>query len=339
MDLLQWLGFSAIIVAVYVIWQIRQILLLVFTSIVLAISLNLIVERFCKLGLKRNYSVMVASAIFLVSIVLFFCIIVPSLALQLKQLFELLPRGLEKIVSEIERLRSFFSPQPKERVLDVKSFIGQIQPIINDLLNRGISFISGVLGALLSGVLLIALTLMFLGEPTPYRQGIIKTFPAFYRKRVAEIIDRIEAELKEWLTDTFIRIISVTSLTYLCLHLVGIPLELVQSLMAGILSFTPYIGATVSVLSPLAISFISSPWKPWVILLSYTLIFVITDRIIIPKLRKNRVTLNPANILIAEVIFANLLGLLGLFLVVPLTILIQIIVEEILIKDVFEQWQ
>lgn len=261
------------------------------------------------------------------------------MGLQLKQLFELLPQGLEKIVYEIERIRGFFSPQPGERMLEVRSFINQIQPIINDLVNRGISFISGVLGALLSGILLIALTLMFLGEPTPYKRGIIRIFPAFYRKRVGEIIDKIEAELKEWLTDTFIKIISVTSLSYLCLYMVGIPLGLVQSLMAGILSFVPYIGATVSVLSPLAISFISSSWKPWVVLLSYIVILAVTDRIIIPKLRKNRIVLNPANILIAEVIFANLLGLLGLFLVVPLTICTQIIVEEILIKDVFEQWQ
>ncbi len=282
---------------------------------------------------------MIASGIFLVSIILFFSIIVPSLGLQLKQLFELLPQGLEKIVYEIERIRGFFSPQPGERMLEVRSFINQIQPIINDLVNRGISFISGVLGALLSGILLIALTLMFLGEPTPYKRGIIRIFPAFYRKRVGEIIDKIEAELKEWLTDTFIKIISVTSLSYLCLYMVGIPLGLVQSLMAGILSFVPYIGATVSVLSPLAISFISSSWKPWVVLLSYIVILAVTDRIIIPKLRKNRIVLNPANILIAEVIFANLLGLLGLFLVVPLTICTQIIVEEILIKDVFEQWQ
>lgn len=64
MDLSQWLSFSAVIIAIYVIWQIRQILLLVFTSIVLAIALNLIVENFCKLGLRRNYGVMIASGIF-----------------------------------------------------------------------------------------------------------------------------------------------------------------------------------------------------------------------------------------------------------------------------------
>lgn len=38
-------------------------------------------------------------------------------------------------------------------------------------------------------------------------------------------------------------------------------------------------------------------------------------------------------------IFASFLGLLGLFLVVPLTIISQILLEEILIKDIFDHWQ
>jgi predicted PurR-regulated permease PerM len=71
----------------------------------------------------------------------------------------------------------------------------------------------------------------------------------------------------------------------------------------------------------------------------YIAIYQIIDKIIIPKLRKNRVVLISANVIIGEVIFANFLGLLGLFLALPLIIITQILIKEILINDIFDHWQ
>ena len=93
------------------------------------------------------------------------------------------------------------------------------------------------------------------------------------------------------------------------------------------------------VIPPIAIAFIDSPLKPWLILISYIIINQVTDKVIIPKLRKNRVKLIPANVIVGEVFYANFLGLLGLFLALPLTIISQILIKEILIKDIFDHWQ
>lgn len=339
MDFAKWISFSSFIILIYILWQIRKILLLVFTAVVFAITLNLLVERVCKLGLKRSYGVLIATLTLLVAIALSFIIVVPSLIAQFQDLIILLPQGFDKIILQIEEIRKNLSPEISGSLPELEDILPQIQPIINDLVNRGFGFVSGFLGALLSSLLLIALTLMFLVQPTPYKDGFVRLFPYFYRGRVTSILNRTEKNLTEWLTDTFIKIISVTILCFITLFIFGIPLIAVQALLAGILAFTPYIGPIISVTFPVAIAFINSPWKPWGILIMYILIFHCVDKFIIPKLRPNRVNLIPANIIIAEVIFASFLGLLGLFLVVPLTIISQILVEEILIKDIFDNWQ
>jgi predicted PurR-regulated permease PerM len=45
----QWIGFLALVVCLYIVWQIRQVLLLVFAAVVLANSLNLLSRRFQKM--------------------------------------------------------------------------------------------------------------------------------------------------------------------------------------------------------------------------------------------------------------------------------------------------
>lgn len=339
MDFAKWISFSFFIILVYILWQIRKILLLVFTAVVFALTLNLLVDKLCRLGLKRGYGVLIATVSFFVAIALVFVLVVPSLVFQFQELLNLLPQGIDKIILEIERIRNNLSPEISNSFPTLEDLLLQFQPIINDLLNKGFGFVSGFLGALLSSLLLMALTLMFLAEPTPYKNGFIRLFPFFYRPRMTMIINRTQRNLEEWLTDIFIKIIAVAILTFFALFVVGIPLITVQALLAGFLTFTPYIGPIISVLFPVAIASIYSSWKPWVILILYILIFVAVNNIIIPKLRPHRVNLVPGNIIIAEVVFASFLGLLGLFLVVPLTIISQILMEEILIKDIFDRWQ
>ena len=340
MNFAKWVSFSIVIILIYVLWQIKKLILLVFTAFILALILNAIVNKLTALGIKRNQGVLLSLFALLCLVILFIILVVPPLFFQFQELFNLVPQGIDKLIFQVNKLKENITlPEISNLIPNLEELLPQIKPLVEDLLTRGINLVSGFLGALLSSLLLLALTLMLLADPLAYKQGFIRFFPHFYRPRVTDIIEQIQAELQEWLTDTFIKIISVTILTFICLLILQIPLVFVQALLAGILAFTPYIGPIISVISPVAIAFIESSWKPWLILIFYIIIYQIVERIIIPKLRKNRVKLIPASVIIGEVVFANFLGLLGLFLAVPLIIISQILIQEILIKDVFDRWK
>lgn len=339
MDFGKWVSFSLVIIFIYIIWQIRQILLLVLTAVVAALVLNIIVKKLVNLGLKRGYAVL-ASIVLLFSIITFFVLVViPSLLVQFQELYELVPLGIEKLILEVDQFKNNLSSEWANSFPDLKQILVDLQPLLNDLLKRGFIVVTGVFGALLSGLLLLALTLMILVDPLPYKEGFIRLFPYFYRARINDILLRIKIELEEWLADTFIKIIAVFILTFLTLLIFNVPLVSAQAFLAACLAFIPYIGSVTSVISPIAISFIDSDWKSWAILILYIGIYYSIDKIIIPKLRKNRVILIPANVIIGQVIFANFLGLLGLFLAFPLIIITQILIKEILIIDIFDHWQ
>jgi predicted PurR-regulated permease PerM len=339
MNFAKWISFSILIISIYILWQIKQILLLALTAVVLALTLNILVKKLTDLGLKRIYGILLSVVTLFAVIILFFLIVVPSLVSQFQELFTLVPQGINKLILELENIKENISPDFSDSFPTLNEILVQLQPLFTNLYKKGFNFVFGFLGVLLSSLLLLALTLMILVDPLPYKQGFIRLFPNFYRSRINTILNQAKIEIEEWLADTVIKIISVIILTFFCLLILQIPLVSAQALLAGILAFIPYIGPSISVIFPMAITFIYSSWIPWLILILYIAIYQITERIIIPKLRKNRVILISANVIIGEVIFANFLGLLGLFLALPLIIISQILIKEILIKDIFDHWQ
>lgn len=81
-----------------------------------------------------------------------------------------------------------------------------------------------------------------------------------------------------------------------------------------------------------------SPGKAVAVLILYILIQQFEAYILVPYVMKQQVELLPAVTLLAVVVFGSLFGFLGVFLAVPLVIVCKIWLNEVLIKDVLNNW-
>lgn len=333
------IGFVVLVFSLVIIWQMRQLLLLLFTAIVLGIALNLLVRYLQKKGFKRLQAVLLSILSLFLTLIFFFWLIVPSLARQFQQLIELVPQGIESLLVSLENFKNQLSPELVESLPNVDELVRQLQPVINSLLGTGLSFFYGSLGSVLSLLLLLALTLMLLGEPQPYREGFIRLFPAFYRNRVRQIIALCQESLEEWLISIFLNMVILGFMSFLGLLILHIPLAFAQGLLTGIFNFIPNIGPILSLISPLAIALLQEPWKPLAVLLLYIIIQQLEGQLLTPLAMSGQTTLLPPFALIAQVVFATFFGFLGLFLAIPLTIVGTIWFREVLIKDVLDKWE
>ncbi len=332
-------GLALIAILLIAFWQIRWLLLLIFTAIVLAIALNMLAVWLQRWRLKRGYAVLAAVTIFVIGLVAFFAMIVPPLVVQFEELGQLLPRAIVALTVRFQNLAAQVDPKLIQSLPDLNQFFNQLQPVFNEIAGRGLRFFYGSLGMLLSLLLLFALTIMLLVNPQPYRQGFIRFFPAFYRQRTAEILNLCEIALQGWLAGILHNMVIASLLCWLGLTLLAIPLPLVQAAIAGMLTFIPSLGLALSAIPPLAISLLEEPWKPWGVLLLYFGIQQVESHFLIPRITTPSVNLLPAITLLAQIFFAISFGFLGLFLAVPLTIVAQIWFQEVLIKDVLDLWK
>ena len=332
-----WIGFVAFFLSLFVLWQIRQLLLLIFTAVVIATSLNILVEKFCRKGLKRGYGVTLAILTLLGFGILFFQIVIPPFISQFQELAALIPQGIERLEVWLDFLLSRLDPEIIIYLPDTEEITEQIQPIINQFLGGGLLFFYSSLGALLSSLLLLVLSLMLLAEPEPYRQGFIRLFPAFYRQRVALILVKCDRALRGWLVGILFNMLVISILSFISLLILRIPLALAQALLAGALTFIPNVGPTISVLSPMAIALLDDPWKSLAVLILYTIIQQVESNILTPLVMSQKVSLLPAITLLSQIFFATFFGFLGLILALPLTVVGQVWIKEVLVKDILDR--
>lgn len=338
MNLGQWIGFLALAAALYILWQLRQVLLLVFAAVVLANSLNLLAKYLQQLGVKRSASVLLSVGSFVGVIAGFIWLIVPPFATQFQELIVLLPKGIDvldaRVNSLIRLVPSHFSPY----LPDLNSLVQQTQPYLNRLLGGSLALFSSSLGVVVNILLVLVLALMLLLNPLAYRQGFIRLFPAFYRRRIDAILVECEVALGRWIEGALISMSVVAVLSSLGLSLIGVRAALAQGVLAGLLNFIPNIGPTLSVVLPMSIALLDSPLKPLFVLALYIVIQQFESNLLTPYVMAQQVALLPAVTLLAQVFFATIFGFLGLALALPLTVVSQIWIRRVLLEDVMDQW-
>ena len=333
-----WIGLIVFFISLYVLWQIRQLLLLLFTAIVLATSLNILVKTFQKRGIKRMPAVSLAMLSLIVVAVGCIWIVIPPFIDQFQALVKLIPLGIERLDIWLDLLLERLDPRIISFLPETDELNRQLQPLIQQFLGEGLTIFYNSLGILLSILFLLIITLMLLADPRPYRQGFKRLFPAFYRPRVEEILNLCTNGLEGWLVGILFNMMVIAVLSFIGLLILGIPLALSQALLAGFLTFIPNVGPTLSVLSPMAIALIEAPWKAIAVLILYIVIQQLESNILTPIVMAQQVSLLPAFTLLSQLFFATFFGFLGLLLSLPLTVVGQIWFKEVIIKDVLDNW-
>ncbi|MDB9347693.1 AI-2E family transporter [Nodularia spumigena] len=338
MNLGQWIGLIAIVLSLYILWQIRQVLLLIFAAVVLAVTLNRLAKRIQGFGVRRGFAVVLSVVLFFVGVVCFFWLIVPPFAQQFQELTYRVPQGFDRFNSWIQRLETLIPNQLVPYIPDFNHLIAQAQPFLNQILGNSFAFVSGSLEVLLKILLVLVLTGMFLAEPQAYRKLFIRLFPSFYRTKVDGILDKCELSLERWITGAFIAMSVVGILSVIGLSVLGVKAALALGVLAGFLNLIPNLGPTLSLIPAMAIALLDTPWKPLLVFILYFVVQQIDANLVTPTIMANRVSLLPAVTLISQLFFVTFFGFLGLFLALPLTVVAKIWLEEVLIKDVLDQW-
>jgi predicted PurR-regulated permease PerM len=333
----QWLGFLGLLIALYILWQIQQLLLLIFCAVVLATALNRLVLWLQSRKLTRDSAVWLTLILCLLFAILFVWLVIPPFFEQFQRLLELIPKAFTRLSLEIavleNRLPAFVPDLP-----NLAQVTAQLPPLITNILGNFFTIFSTSFNTLLQILLVLVLTLMMLFSPQPYRQGFLRLFPSFYRRRADYILTQSEIALGNWLSGMVINCLFIGIASGIGLWLLRVPLVLVHALLAGVLNFIPNIGPLVSAIFPVTIALIDDPWKIIAVLVLYFAIQNVESYWLSPTVMANKVSLLPAVTLTAQIFFAKTFGLLGLMLALPLTVVAKTWIEEVLFRDILDRW-
>ncbi|MEB3229183.1 MAG: AI-2E family transporter [Synechocystis sp.] len=339
MTFAQWCGFLSLLLMASVLWQIRQILLLLFAAVVLANGLNQFANGLQRRGLKRGTAILVAIATLIVSLGAIGALIVPTFINQFQELQTLVPSSIDQTIIWLRQTAAQIDPELTQLLPTWQQLASQVQPLVQQVAGRGLNVFYSTLGLPLSLLLLLVLSFMLLADPMAYRQGLIRCVPAFYRHRLDCILARCEMALSYWLGLVLVSAITVTLMTLLGLMLLQVRLPLALAFLTGVMVMIPNIGLLISVVPALAIALLDSPWKSVGVLTLYLLIHYLDNRWLVPLCVRKPPPILRGVLLLSQMFLSSIFGVLGLWLAVPLTLVGQVLIQEILVKDILDRSQ
>lgn len=189
--------------------------------------------------------------------------------------------------------------------------------------------VTGVFTSITSSAVLIALYVVFLFvEQHFFMQKINAIFPQKgHRLLVNNILSHIIKDTQVYMGLKTIMSLMTAFSSYLVMKWTGLDFAEFWALLIFFLNFIPNIGAIIATLFPALLAFIQFQlWWPFIIITSgLVLIQFIIGNLIEPKFMGKSLNLSPLVILISLGIWGSIWGVLGMFLSVPITVMLMIV--------------
>jgi predicted PurR-regulated permease PerM len=122
------------------------------------------------------------------------------------------------------------------------------------------------------------------------------------------------------------------------LSILGVKQVAANAMLAGLLNIIPNIGPTLSTIFPISAALLEAPWKAVLVLILYIIIQNFESYLITPSVMQHQLKLLPGLTLSAQLLFTLMFGPLGLVLALPLAVCAQVILREVLIRDILDPW-
>jgi predicted PurR-regulated permease PerM len=340
----------AVILGLLGIWQLREIVLVVFLAAIIAISLSVPVHRLQAWGLKRGYAIAITLTVVLLGFVTFLVWLLPVLVTQMADLVEELPDAVDQTVLEYNDWRGKQSstvqdilPEANYEEIEKQLGLGESDEPpafdFSDVSNVALPVLGGAanfaLGLVAQLAVIIIVSIFFLLDPSDYVRGIITLFPESYRPRTLEVIAQLQKTVVTWMAALSLSIsVTVVLVTVILGWVLRVPNSLALGVIAGVTTVIPNIGSLISIVPIIIFTLADDPAKLPFVLIAYLLIQQVESNVITPSIVKRELSIPPAALLIFQLVAAALFGFFGILLAVPMLATLMTLVRELYLYDV-----
>lgn len=305
----------------WILYQIRQVLIALFVSVILMAALNPAVDRLTKFKIPRFLAILLLYILIIGVFVLSIAGVVPPLVDQTSTLISRLP----------EYSQNLGLPIIDQKI--IADQISQLGSIPANIVKLSISIFSNLFVVLA----ILVITFYLLMERRNLNKYLTVLFGGDSEKKAEKFINEMEKKLGGWVRAQLILMVIIGLFSYIGLRLLGIEFALPLAILAGVFEIIPNIGPIASAIPAFFAGFIISPLMGLAVIALYFLIQQLENTVIVPKIMEKEVGVNPIITILSLTIGFKLAGITGAVLAIPVVLLVRIVASEIYSSERFRQ--
>ena len=330
------IGAAAAGAVLVLLWLLAGALTPLMAAFVLAYLFDPLIDRFERRGIGRRTAIFLLlglAGLFLFGFAFF---LLPRMQHEIVTLSASLPgyldRALDRAAPRVESWFGYTLPRSFQEGLESLNS-GGLQLVLDGarrMLERSLGVVTGTVGALVGLLVIPVIAYYLLAEFDGIKRVILGWVPRPYQDRVAE-----KAAVVDELVSGFVRGQLLVCLLLGLLYgagfaAIGVDLAIGIGFASGLLAIIPYVGGAFALGSASLLCLLE-----WGIDLHLALVVgwylavqTLEGFVLVPRIVGRSVGMHPVTVIVALLIFGDLLGFLGLLVAVPLAAVVQVFLRD-----------
>jgi predicted PurR-regulated permease PerM len=306
--------FGLVLLLGYLAWHVLSWILI---AILLAAALNPAVEWFEQRGLGRGWAATLVFALALIVLSVIGSLVIPPLVSQVSEFIDAVPGFIDDLTAGqgplgwlqddyqiVDRIREAIEKQGALGVL------GLSEPFLD--------VVRSVVTAVVGTITIIFLTYFMLLEGPRTLKQLLGLLPETTRPRYERVGRDIYRTISGYVSGNLLISVVAGTLATIVLFAVGSEFAVALGLLVAILDLIPLAGATVAAIIVSTVVFIETDWVRCVVVIVFFVAYQqFENHILQPLVYGRTVQLSPLGVLCAVLIGAQLAGILGALLAIP----------------------
>lgn len=300
-------------------WFYQDFAFIIFLSLLLQLLLKPAVDFMEARRMPRS----VASAIAIIA----FILVLAALASIISR--SVLP-SFQRFVAELPTIGASIQQMPIFADTDIVSHIlERLRSVGGELVRTSLSFLLTAFGKVIDFVIIIFVSFYLLKDGAEIKRWLTDLFPHKSRGRVLRLFDTLLTALRAYICSQLVlcAITGVVVLAYF--KLMGLPYASVFALLSGVGEFVPVLGPTVASTLGVLMTAASAQELIAQTALFYVALTQVNHNIVYPALVGKSLHLHPVAVILGVVLGGELLGAAGMFLAVPIIVIVKIVITDI----------
>lgn len=332
------LAFSSVVFCFWLLYRFYQVLFVLFIAIVIGTVIRPIVNWLYQRGIPRIAGVILVYIMLLILFAGFLRLLFPLIFEQSTTLATDIPGYYQNVRAWLihypnqlimrlgqlmpAALPSLFPRVTQQTGADVVASAGQV-------LGYAISTARGIFAA----ILILALTFYW----TLDGPRIIKTFtlliPQDKRESISELILAMEAKVGFYLAGQGVLCLVISVMALIAYLLIGLPNALVLALAAGVMEAVPMVGPLLGAIPAALVALSIAPDRLIWVIVATVIIQQLENTLLVPRIMKKTVGVNPFVTLLALFAFSSLFGIAGALMAIPIAAIIQLALNHFVFQS------
>jgi putative permease len=331
-DLKRWLGLLVLLIlAAFLIWTLKSILLLFAVVFLVAMVLNPIVAFLQRKGMNRGLAVALLGLAFVALFALALSFLIPPFLSQVDDLIRQTPDAWRRVQAQVLAFGQRY-PSIQQSIPEADKVMNTLGARAGDLLRLLFNSSFRIVGGLFGSILAVLLLVFVLADPQPLVARLLTLVPEQHREPSRRTVLRLTQQMAAWARGVVINGTISAVTTGLLLWFIGVQPAVVFGFIAFLGEFVPMIGPVLTSIPALFVALSLGFDKFGLALLAVLFVQQVETNVLVPFILGKSMELNPVSILFFTLAMSSLFGLTGAVLAVPAAALFKIVIEEFYLR-------